>query len=59
MVIMAEELLTAGKWAKALGVSEKKFKETAKAAGIEPDAKKGCCAYYSKKTAEKIKKKAG
>ena len=56
---MAEELLTAGKWAKQLGVSEKKFKDAIKASKIEPDAKKGNCSYYSKKTAEKIKKKIG
>jgi len=53
---MAEELLSAGKWAKELGVSDKKFKEAIKAAGVEPDKKKGACAYYSRKTAMKVKK---
>ena len=54
---MADDLKSAGKWAKELGVSDKKFKDALKAAGIEPDSKKGACNYYSKKTAEKIKKK--
>lgn len=54
---MAEELMTAGKWAKQLGVPEKKFKDAIKVSKVDPDAKKGCCSYYSKKTAEKIAKK--
>lgn len=53
---MAEELKSAGKWATELGVPAKKFKDAIKAAGVAPDAKKGACAYYSRKTAEKIKK---
>lgn len=53
---MSDDLLTAGKWAKELGVPEKKLKEAIKAAGIEPDKKKGACAYYSKASAEKAKK---
>ncbi|WP_291272237.1 hypothetical protein [Geothrix sp.] len=53
---MAEDLKTAAAWAKDLGVAEKKLKEALKAAGIEPDAKKGVCAYYSKASAEKAKK---
>jgi len=56
---MAEEMLSAGKWAKELGVPEAKFKKAIKEAGVQPDAKKGACAYYSRKTAEKMVKKAG
>jgi hypothetical protein len=52
----AEDLKTAAAWAKDLGVPEKKLKDALKAAGIEPDAKKGVCAYYSKASAEKGKK---
>ncbi len=52
------DMMTAGKWAKELGVSEKKFKDAIKAAGIEPDQKKGACAYYGKATATKIAKAA-
>ncbi len=51
-----EELKSATNWAKELGVSEKKLKDALKAAGIEPDAKKGVCAFYSKASAEKAKK---
>jgi len=57
LTIMADEMLSAGKWAAKLGVPAKKFKDAIKAAGIEPDSKKGACAYYSSKTAEKIKRK--
>ncbi len=53
---MAEDLKTAANWAKELGVSEKKLKDALKAAGIDPDAKKGVCAYYTKASAEKAKK---
>ena len=53
---MAEDLKTAANWAKDLGLPEKKLKDAFKAAGIEPDAKKGVCAYYSKASAEKAKK---
>lgn len=52
----AEDLKTAAAWAKELGVPEKKLKDALKAAGIEPDAKKGVCAYYAKASAEKAKK---
>ncbi len=54
---MADEMLSASKWAKELGVPDKAFKEALKASGVEPDSKKGACKYYSRKTAEKIKKK--
>ncbi len=53
---MAEELKTAANWAKELNVPEKKLKDAIKAAAIQPDAKKGACAYYSRATAEKAKK---
>ncbi|WP_286355192.1 hypothetical protein [Geothrix oryzae] len=51
-----EDLKTAAAWAKDLGVPEKKLKDALKTAGIEPDAKKGVCAYYSKVSAERVKK---
>ncbi len=54
---MADETLSAGKWAEKFGIPAKKFRDAIKAAGIEPDSKKGACAYYSSKTAEKIRKK--
>jgi hypothetical protein len=53
---MAGELMTAGNWAKELGVPEKKLKDALKAAGIEPDGKKGACSMYSRASAEKAKK---
>ena len=51
-----EDLKSATNWAKELGVPEKKLKDALKAAGIEPDAKRGVCAFYSKASAEKAKK---
>lgn len=53
---MADDLKTAAAWAKDLGVPEKKLKDAIKVLGIEPDAKKGVCAYYAKTTAEKARK---
>ena len=53
---MADDLKTAANWAKELGVPEKKLKDAIKTAGIEPDAKKGACGYYSRKSAEKARK---
>ena len=53
---MAEDLKTAANWAKDLGVPEKNLTDALKAAGIEPDAKKGVCAYYCKASAETAKK---
>jgi len=53
---MADDLKTAGNWAKELGVPEKKLKDAIKAAGIQPDAKKGACGLYTRQTAEKAKK---
>ncbi|GLH68095.1 hypothetical protein [Geothrix edaphica] len=54
--MVAEGMKTAANWAKELGVPEKKLKDAFKAAGIEPDAKKGVCAYYAQASAEKAKK---
>lgn len=53
---MADDLKTLANWAKELDVSEKKLKDAAKALGLEPDAKKGVCAYYSKASAQKAAK---
>ena len=53
---MADDLKTSTAWAKELGVPEKKLKEAIKLMGLEPDAKKGACAYFSKASAEKAKK---
>ncbi|WP_169720600.1 hypothetical protein [Geothrix fermentans] len=53
---MAEDFKTAAAWAKDLGVPEKKLKDAIKVLGLEPDAKKGVCAYYAKASAEKAKK---
>jgi hypothetical protein len=57
-IIMADEMKTASNWAKELGIPEKKFKDAIKAAAIQPDAKKGGCSYFSRASAEKIKKAA-
>ena len=53
---MADDLKTAAAWAKDLVVPEKKLKDAIKALGLEPDAKKGVCAYYGKASADKAKK---
>ncbi len=55
---MANDLMTAGKWADALGVPVKVLKDGLKAAKIKPDAKKGACAYYCKASAQKALKAA-
>ena len=52
---MAEELLSAGKVAKALDVSPQKVKEAIEKAGLEPDSVKGSCKYYGPASVEKIK----
>ncbi len=49
------EMLTAAKWAESLGVSQGKIKKAITELNIEPDEKKGRCAYYSEATANKIK----
>jgi len=53
---MADDLLTAGKIAKETGVSDARAKKAIKELGLEPDAKKGACRYYSKEAVAKIKK---
>ncbi len=53
---MSDDMKTIGNWAKELGIPEKQLKEAVKAAAIQPDAKKGACAYYSRASAEKAKK---
>jgi Fic family protein len=56
---MAEstDLLTAGNIAKTLGVSDAKVKKAIAELGLQPDAKKGVCAYYSKAAVAKIEAK--
>ncbi len=49
------DLITAGNIAKELGVSDTKVKNVIKELGIEPDAKKGVCNYYSRDMVLKIK----
>jgi plasmid maintenance system antidote protein VapI len=49
------ELYTAGKLAKALGVSQGQVKKIVEAEKIEPDEVKRGCKYYGEATAEKIK----
>lgn len=41
-----QELLTTGKIAEKLGVSQGKVSKIVKEKGLEPDAKKGACGYY-------------
>ena len=55
---MAEkaELLTSGKIAETLGVSAAVIKKAIQSLNLEPDAKKGPCAYYGQASVEKIKK---
>jgi hypothetical protein len=43
---MADELLTAGKIAQKLGVSPAKVSKAIKDNDVEPDQKKGNCAYF-------------
>jgi len=50
-----QDLLSAGKLAKALGVSAKVVKQAIEKAGVEPDVIKGSCKYYGPETAEKIR----
>ena len=54
-----EEMLTAKKIAEKLGVSEGKVKKAIKEANIEPDQKKGPCAYYGPANQELIKSNLG
>ncbi|MBF0108846.1 MAG: hypothetical protein HQL76_06710 [Magnetococcales bacterium] len=52
-----EQLLTAGKIAKELGISDAKVKKAIKELGIEPVAKKGVCNYYGRDSLDKVKGK--
>lgn len=52
---MADDLKTLANWAKELGLPEKKLKDAVKAAGLEPDAKKGVCGYYRQATVDKAR----
>lgn len=52
-------LLTAGKIAAALGVSDAKVKKAIKEAGIEPVAKKGPCNYFDQAAVDQIKTAIG
>jgi len=56
---MADDLKTAGKWALELGVPEKKLKNALKSAGLEPDAKKGACGYYSRRRSARRRRRSG
>jgi UDP-N-acetylmuramyl pentapeptide synthase len=50
-----DNLLTAGAIAKTLGAPDTKVKKAIKDLGLQPKAKKGVCAYYSKDVLPKIK----
>jgi predicted transcriptional regulator len=54
-----KEMLTSGKIAEKLGVSPAKIKKAITDLALEPDAKKGPCAYYGSEKAEQIKKALG
>jgi GTP-binding protein HflX len=51
---MGEELLTTGKIAEKLGVSPAKVSKTIKDNGLEPDQKKGNCAYFGPEKVGKL-----
>ena len=55
---MAEktDFLTSAKIAEQLGVSPAKVKKAIQELNIEPDMKKGVCAYYGKASVSKIQK---
>lgn len=53
---MADEMKTAANWAKELGMPEKALKEALK--GKEPDAKKGCCSYWTRASIDAVARKA-
>ena len=52
----AEDLKSITNWAKELGLSEKKLKDAAKVAELQPDAKRGICCFYSRANIEKAAK---
>ncbi len=49
-----QPLLTAGKIAKEIGYSDGKVKKAINELGIEPDEKKGNCAYYGAASIAKL-----
>ena len=51
-----EELLTAAKWAEKIGVTPAKFKKAIGELQIQADIVKANCNYYSKASADKVKK---
>jgi hypothetical protein len=51
----AEDLLTAGAIAKALGAPDAKVKKAIKDLAIKPKAKKGVCSYYGQDALAKIR----
>lgn len=51
---MADGLLTAGKIAEKLGVSPAKVNKAIKDNGVEPDQKKGNCAYFGPEKAAQL-----
>jgi hypothetical protein len=53
----AKDLLTAGKIAKELGLSEAKVKKAIKDLNLNPAAKKGVCSYYTQADKTAIQKK--
>lgn len=56
MAAEQSDLLTAGKMAKELGVSDGKVKKAIESLGIKPEVKKGACNYYSREALAQIKK---
>jgi hypothetical protein len=58
MAKISEELYTAGKVAKLYGIAISDVKKVIKESRIKADAVKGGCSYYSKTTAEKIRRVA-
>jgi hypothetical protein len=51
----AEELLTAGAIAKALGAPDARVKKAIKDLKIAPTARKGVCSYYGKDAVAKVR----
>lgn len=57
--IMADENLSPGNIAKALGVSDGKVKKAIKDLGLEPAAKRGVCSFYAPDQVARIKAAVG
>ena len=53
-----QDLLTAGKISKEFEIPQKAVKQVIADLKIEPDLVKSGCKYYSRETAEKIRKEA-